>query len=347
MLRIAPELAAGDHPRRRRGPAGERLPGKATTSSRPVRSRVAMSASASAAVMTIGFSRRTSRPASRQAVAWAKWKTCGVMMKTASSSAAKRSRKRCQSGSFGGTGRPRAVNSIGGGLEGRRRRLAERRRRPCRRAAASVRGGSAPSARADEADADRRSSGGHRRDSIRSLRSGQSATRRSGRASRGRWGKRPRPSGEAWSGGGLDDPARLRLAELRERGSRATPRRPCAVASSEALSRKSSLRISPATMTVLTFETSAAQTTAPTGSMIGATFTADPSMITMSAFLPGVSEPVRSAMPATSAPPMRRPRQDLARGDEPGRRPRARRGPRPRPPGACGRAPSRRSSASG
>ena len=40
-------------------------------------------------------------------------------------------------------------------------------------------------------------------------------------------------------------------------------------------------------MTVLTFEMSAAQTTAPTGSMIGATFTADPSMITMSAFLPG------------------------------------------------------------
>ena len=37
--------------------------------------------------------------------------------------------------------------------------------------------------------------------------------------------------------------------------------------------------------------------------MIGATFTADPSMMTMSAFLPGVSDPVRSAMPATSAPP--------------------------------------------
>src|SRR5215510_13674442 len=56
-------------------------------------------------------------------------------------------------------------------------------------------------------------------------------------------------------------------------------------------------------MTVFTFETSAAQTTAPTGSMIGATFTAEPSMITMSAFLPGVIDPVRSAMPATFAPP--------------------------------------------
>ncbi len=57
-------------------------------------------------------------------------------------------------------------------------------------------------------------------------------------------------------------------------------------------------------MTVLTFETSAAQTTAPTGSMTGATFTADPSMMTMSACLPGVSEPVRSAIPATCAPPI-------------------------------------------
>ena len=67
MLRSAPELAAREHPRRGRT-CGERLPGNATTSSRPVRSRVAMSASASAAFMTIGFSRRTSRPASRQAV---------------------------------------------------------------------------------------------------------------------------------------------------------------------------------------------------------------------------------------------------------------------------------------
>ena len=54
----------------------------------------------------------------------------------------------------------------------------------------------------------------------------------------------------------------------------------------------------------MTFDTSAAQTTAPTGSMIGATFTARPSMITMSAFLPGVSDPVRSASPATCAPPI-------------------------------------------
>ena len=36
--------------------------------------------------MTIGFSSSTSRPASRQAFACAKWKTCGVKMKTASSS---------------------------------------------------------------------------------------------------------------------------------------------------------------------------------------------------------------------------------------------------------------------
>ena len=47
--------------------------------------------------------------------------------------------------------------------------------------------------------------------------------------------------------------------------------------------------------------------------MIGATFTADPSMITMSAFLPGVIEPVRSAMPATFAPPIVAQREDLAR----------------------------------
>ena len=40
---------------------------------------------ASAASMTMGFSSRTSRPASRQAVACAAWKTCGVMMTTASS----------------------------------------------------------------------------------------------------------------------------------------------------------------------------------------------------------------------------------------------------------------------
>ena len=91
---------------------GERLPGKAMTSSRPVRSRVAISASASAAFMTIGFSRRTSTPASRQAVVWAAWKTCGVMMKTTSSSGANRSTKRVQSGSFGGVGRPIRLNSV-------------------------------------------------------------------------------------------------------------------------------------------------------------------------------------------------------------------------------------------
>src|SRR3954469_5371649 len=50
---------------------GDRLPGKATTRSRPVRSRVPISAFASTASMTIGFSSRTSTPASRHAVAWA------------------------------------------------------------------------------------------------------------------------------------------------------------------------------------------------------------------------------------------------------------------------------------
>ena len=55
-------------------------------------------------------------------------------------------------------------------------------------------------------------------------------------------------------------------------------------------------------MTVATVEMSAAQTTAATGSMTGATFTAPPSMMTMSAFLPGVIDPVRSAIPATLAP---------------------------------------------
>ena len=67
--------------------------------------------------------------------------------------------------------------------------------------------------------------------------------------------------------------------------------------------RKSSFTILPSIRTVRTFEVSAAQTTAPTGSMTGATFTAEPSMITMSAFLPGVIDPARSAMPATFAPP--------------------------------------------
>ena len=74
-------------------------------------------------------------------------------------------------------------------------------------------------------------------------------------------------------------------------------------ASSDASSLKSSFSISPSTRTVFTLEMSAAQTTAPTGSIIGATFTADPSMMTTSVF-PGVSEPVRSEIPATSAPPI-------------------------------------------
>ena len=91
---------------------GERLPGKATTSSRPVRSRVAISASASAAFMTMGFSRRTSTPASRQAVVWAAWKTCGVMMKATSSWDEYRSRKRVESGSLGGVGSPTRLNSV-------------------------------------------------------------------------------------------------------------------------------------------------------------------------------------------------------------------------------------------
>ena len=63
---------------------GDRLPWNETTSSRPVRSRVEMSAVASSAFMTIGFSSRTSRPASRQAEACSKWRACGVTMKTAS-----------------------------------------------------------------------------------------------------------------------------------------------------------------------------------------------------------------------------------------------------------------------
>ncbi len=46
---------------------GERLPLKATTSSRPVRSRASIRLRASAAFMTIGFSKSTSSPASRQA----------------------------------------------------------------------------------------------------------------------------------------------------------------------------------------------------------------------------------------------------------------------------------------
>ena len=115
---------------------GERLPGKATTSSRPVRSRVAISASASAAFMTIGFSRRTSTPASRQAVVWAAWKTCGVMMKTTSSSGANRSTKRVKSGSFGGVGEADPAELGGRQLELGGGRLADSRRRPCPRAEA-------------------------------------------------------------------------------------------------------------------------------------------------------------------------------------------------------------------
>ena len=64
--------------------------------------------------------------------------------------------------------------------------------------------------------------------------------------------------------------------------------------------------------------------------MIGATLTAWPSMITRSAFLPGVIDPVRSAMPATLAPSSVAQLEDLARGDEVGRRRRARRGLVPR-----------------
>ena len=45
-------------------------------------------------------------------IAWAAWKACGVTMKTTSSAGANRSRKRVQSGSFGGTGRPSMVNSV-------------------------------------------------------------------------------------------------------------------------------------------------------------------------------------------------------------------------------------------
>ncbi len=62
--------------------------------------------------------------------------------------------------------------------------------------------------------------------------------------------------------------------------------------------------MAPSTITVFTFDTSAAQTTAATGSMMGATLTALPSMTTMSAYFPGVSDPVREAMPATVAPPI-------------------------------------------
>ena len=79
------ELAARDHPRGRPDLRREAARGNATTTSRPVRSRVAMSASASAAFITMGFSSRTSSPASRHAVAWAAWKTWGVMIATASS----------------------------------------------------------------------------------------------------------------------------------------------------------------------------------------------------------------------------------------------------------------------
>ena len=49
---------------------GERLPGNATTSSLPVRSRVSIRLRASVAFITIGFSSRTSSPASRHAFVW-------------------------------------------------------------------------------------------------------------------------------------------------------------------------------------------------------------------------------------------------------------------------------------
>ena len=88
---------------------GERLPWKATTSSRPVRSRVRISSTASVAFMTMGFSSRTSRPASSAADACGSGARAGVTIITASSSSSRAvtSRKRCQSGSFGGRGAPR------------------------------------------------------------------------------------------------------------------------------------------------------------------------------------------------------------------------------------------------
>ena len=69
-----------------------------------------MSSTASIAFITIGFSSRTSSPASRAAVAWAKWNACGVTIMTASSSSARAvtSMNRRQSGSLGGRGPPAA-----------------------------------------------------------------------------------------------------------------------------------------------------------------------------------------------------------------------------------------------
>jgi hypothetical protein len=55
-------------------------------------------------------------------------------------------------------------------------------------------------------------------------------------------------------------------------------------------------------MTVSTLDTSADSVTAAAASMTGATFIARASSSTMSARLPGVSEPVRSSSPATCAP---------------------------------------------
>ena len=58
----------------------------------------------------------------------------------------------------------------------------------------------------------------------------------------------------------------------------------------------------PATITVSTFDTSAQSTTAATGSITGATFSAVASISTTSACLPGLSVPTLSSSPATCAP---------------------------------------------
>ena len=85
-------------------------------------------------------------------------------------------------------------------------------------------------------------------------------------------------------------------------------------------------------MTVFTLEMSAAQTTAPTGSMIGATLTALPSMITMSAFLPGVSETGPIVDPGDLRAAEGRPRSTWREVIKAGGRSPSR--SRPRPPGA-------------
>src|SRR5690606_22685523 len=74
--------------------------------------------------------------------------------------------------------------------------------------------------------------------------------------------------------------------------------------STSASSLPSRLRTTPSTMTVSTLETSAHSVTAATGSFTGTMLMSRASMSTTSAFLPGVSEPVRSSTPATYAPLM-------------------------------------------